>query len=495
MNEDNSDDDTQSSLASGSSLSTTQDNQRNVSAADEDSDDDFFDAALSLLLAEGVMEDDLEKYWGGSRPGKAPNKHRDFEGAANRLIRHYFSGDNSTYSEVDFKRRFRMERDVFQRIYTTITGDGMFAQRYDCTNKIGIHPLVRLTACLRVLMYGSCADLFDESFEIAESTLLLSVKAFCTSIIEHFGTAYLNRPPNEQELERILAINHKRGFPGLVASWDCKHFQWKNCPVYLAGQYTGKGTAPTVVLEAICDADLFIYYSFFGLPGSLNDINILSKSTILSALLSRQFDLRTADYTINGNARDWLYFLVDGIYPPWSIFMSTIPNPINDKERKYKERHEAVRKDIERAFGTLVQQFQILKQPFRSWSLEDNITIVNCCIIIHNMIVESRRYLYSVSRLHVPIQHGENNQPDNDQVDNGQMDNGHMDNDQVGNAQEENDNPVVATLFGYDAQVRHNDYDFGLAATILHSNFTDCIRHRSLKNDLVEHIWSNVGTG
>jgi Plant transposon protein len=235
-------------------------------------------------------------------------------------MRHYFIGDNSVYDENDFRRRFRMDSIVFEKIYNAIAGEGIFAQRYDCTNKAGIHPLVRITACLRVLSYGNCVDAYDESFQIAESTLIDSVKTFALTIIEKFGAAYLNRPPTEEELERILVINNNRGFPGLVASWDCKHFVWKNCPVYLAGQYTGKGKVPTVVLEAICDPNLFIYFSFFGLPGSLNDINILDRSTVFSALLSRRFDLKTKEYTINNNVRDWLYFLVDGIYPPWSIF-------------------------------------------------------------------------------------------------------------------------------------------------------------------------------
>jgi hypothetical protein len=43
---------------------------------------------------------------GGSMPGKATNKNRDFEDAYQRLIRDYFSGINSVYDEVDFEQRF-----------------------------------------------------------------------------------------------------------------------------------------------------------------------------------------------------------------------------------------------------------------------------------------------------------------------------------------------------------------------------------------------------
>lgn len=363
MQEDvDADSDTLSSL---SSINTNDVHKEEDDEDDEDEEDDIAEFAIVATIIEGMRRQRPKR--GGSHPGKAPNKKRDFEGAAENLIRQYFSGEESVYSEDDFERRFRMDRNVFHTIYSAILGEGSFVHRYDCTNKAGIHPLVRITACLRVLAYGSSADAYDESFQIAESTLLQSVKEFASMIVQKFGAMYLNRPPRQEELDRILNINNNRGFPGLVGCWDCKHFRWKNCPIYLAGQYTGKGKSPSVVLEAFCDPDLFIYYSFFGSPGSLNDINILDKSSIVLALLSRQFDLRTNPYTVNQNTRDWMYFLVDGIYPPWSIFMSTIAEPIGEKENLYKSRHESVRKDIERAFGTIVQRFQIVQVPFRSY--------------------------------------------------------------------------------------------------------------------------------
>ena len=425
----------------------------------DDSFNEAMDEQILGVLAEhcaNMATDELK--WGGSRPGKAPNKPRDFEAAYQQLLQQYFSGDDSIYSESDFRRRFRMERTVFETVYRAVASEQPFVLRQDCTKKVGIHPLVRFTACLRVLTYGNCADGYDETFQIAESTLIESVKSFANIIVDKFGAQYLNRPPTEAELQRILTINSNRGFPGLVACWDCKHFVWKNCPIYLAGQFSGKGKIPTIVLEAICDPDLFIYFSFFGSPGSLNDINILNKSTIVSALLSRRFDLKTESYTINNNVRDWLYFLVDGIYPPWAIFMSTIGNPIGEEQTLYKTRHEHVRKDIERAFGALVQQFQILQIPFRSWSLEDNSAILNCCVILHNIITESRRFSYSVNKWTRDVLIRDND-----------------------------DNNPLRSLFGYDEHIERPDYDMGLATTILQSNYIDEEAHRSLKHDLIQH--------
>jgi hypothetical protein len=160
------------------------------------------------------------------------------------------------------------------------------------SGKKGIHPLVRLTACIRRLAYGDSADRYDENLDMAESTISMSLKQFNKLMIEEFGAQYLNRCPSAVEIERVTSINAGRGFPGMFASWDCKHILWKNCPVSLARQYKGKESDKTLVLEVIADADLYIWYYFFGEAGSLNDINILNKSTIVGSILNGTFDLK-----------------------------------------------------------------------------------------------------------------------------------------------------------------------------------------------------------
>ena len=58
-----------------------------------------------------------------------------------------------------------------------------------------------------------------------------------------------------------------------------------------AGQHKGKEKKNTLILEAICDPDTYIWHSFFGEPGSLNDLNILEKSTIVGSILNGMMEL------------------------------------------------------------------------------------------------------------------------------------------------------------------------------------------------------------
>ena len=48
---------------------------------------------------------------------------------------------------------------------------------------------------------------------------------------------------------------------------------------------------------------------------------------------------------------------------------------------------EAVRKDIERAFGQIVKKFDILSRSIQFRKREVIVNVLNTCIILHNMTV------------------------------------------------------------------------------------------------------------
>ena len=118
-----------------------------------------------------------------------------------------------------------------------------------------------------------------------------------------------------------------------------------------AGQHKGKEKKNTLIIEVISYPDTYIWYSFFGEPGSLNDLNILEKWTIVGSILNGMMELHLPQelhYSINGTVRNYLYFIVDGIYPKWPIFVSTVSDAITvSKDKMFATYQEAMRKDIE----------------------------------------------------------------------------------------------------------------------------------------------------
>ena len=120
----------------------------------------------------------------------------------------------------------------------------------------------------------------------------------------------------------------------MLGSLDCMHWRWKNCPTAWAGQYSGRSGAPTIILEAVADYDLWIWHAYFGMPGSNNDINVLESSRLFSNLT--QGIAPPANYTIQGNEYNMGYYLADNIYPKWSTIVQTIRHLQGHKKKKIR---------------------------------------------------------------------------------------------------------------------------------------------------------------
>eukprot|EP00644_Phytophthora_capsici_P007941 jgi/Phyca11/128539/e_gw1.77.147.1 len=94
-------------------------------------------------------------------------------------------------------------------------------------------------------------------------------------------------------------------------------------------------------------------------------------------------------YKVNGNRYNFLYYLADGIYPEWRCFVKTISAPVNTKQKRFSAAQEALRKDVERAFGVLQARFAVIARPAHTWSLEKIKSTLKCCVILHNMIIDN----------------------------------------------------------------------------------------------------------
>jgi hypothetical protein len=228
-----------------------------------------------------------------------------------------------------------MRRDLFLRIVRDVQlVDEDFVQKRDASGKLGLSARQKVIAALRQLAYGSSGDAVDEYLRMGESTARKCMKRFCSAVIKAYKDEYLRRP-NEEDIKRLQEVGRDRGFPGMLGSLDCMHWTWKSCPTAWHGQYVGKEKKPTMVLEAVASYDLWIWHYFFGLPGSLNDINILDRSPLFAEVAegtgpSTSFEVNNRSYSMG-------YYLVDGIYPSYSTFVQTVSALQSHKHKVYKK--------------------------------------------------------------------------------------------------------------------------------------------------------------
>lgn len=194
------------------------------------------------------------------------------------------------------------------------------------------------------------------------------------------------RNPNEKDLKLIIRIIAGRGLPACVGRWDCQYWPWKICPVARAGQFKGKEKKPKSFSKAIADGELWIWGCHFGKPVSLNDINVSDTSALVSDMLQGGL-LPEYESNVNGKNYKNLYFLVDGIYPPWSIFVSSLSQAPIRKEKLFASAQEAMLKDVERAFGVLLSRWALLDKPLMLWDRHRTLKVIQTALILHNMVV------------------------------------------------------------------------------------------------------------
>ena len=204
-------------------------------------------------------------------------------------------------------------------------------------------------------------------------------------------SSYISSQGGCKSPARILAMNGARGFPGILASIDCMHRSWKNCLFGWQGctKVATKSIVVWYVLEAVADHETWIWHSFFGMAGSHNDINVLQRSPVFARLV--EGNAPPVNYVINNNEYNKGYCLADSIYPRWATFLKTISNPLGNIQSWFASQQESCRKDVKRAFGVLQHRFAIVRCPAVTWSNKQMWEVMNACVIMHNMIIESER--------------------------------------------------------------------------------------------------------
>ncbi|XP_071712715.1 uncharacterized protein [Rutidosis leptorrhynchoides] len=141
------------------------------------------------------------------------------------------------------------------------------------------------------------------------------------------------RSPNAYDVQRLYSKHEEKdGFKGMLGSIDCMHWEWKNCPVALKEQYTrGDHKKPTIMLEAVASVTL-----------------------------------------VKGFAC-----------------------PTDEPRIKFTRFQASARKDVERVFGALQGRFHILRLAARTMSVNKMRRVMDCCVILHNMILEDQGFALS----------------------------------------------------------------------------------------------------
>lgn len=184
-----------------------------------------------------------------------------------------------------FQRRYRMSPRLFERMFFDITdleiGSCFFQTAPDALGVFGSSNLQKVCAAISQMAYGTASDHVEEYTGVADGTARKSLRKFCKNVIRQYGPEYLGAW-KEADIKKEMGVNAARGFPRMLGSVDCTHWQWKMCPISWQGMYQDTNRKRSTVAEAIAGHDMYFFQAFVGLPGSLNDLNIMGVSTMQS---------------------------------------------------------------------------------------------------------------------------------------------------------------------------------------------------------------------
>ena len=203
-------------------------------------------------------------------------------------------------TQQKFHRNFRMSDYLFDRIHMDITDPvwGLFLGRPDAVGQKGPSSIQRMYSVIHRLAFGSCSFAVKDYSGVRSDLGRDCLYDFCKFIIRRYGRDYLGKWDKAAMLAE-MAANEKRGFPGMLGSIDCCHWVWHRCPVALQGQFQDRLGKRSRVVEAIAGVDTYIHQAFVWLPGSLNDINIMSRTDLQHKyMMSAAFD---HEYKLDGD--------------------------------------------------------------------------------------------------------------------------------------------------------------------------------------------------
>ncbi|XP_057793105.1 uncharacterized protein LOC131009710 [Salvia miltiorrhiza] len=142
--------------------------------------------------------------------------YRDHEATHLCLMQDYFN-DNLTYGPTFFRRRFRMQKELFLRIVNAVQAENTYFQMsHDARGRASLTPLHKCTVAFRQLAIGVT---FDEYLKVADTTGRLCLKKFCMAVIRAYGAEYL-RLPITTDIQRLFQM-HVEELPKGVTRCIC----------------------------------------------------------------------------------------------------------------------------------------------------------------------------------------------------------------------------------------------------------------------------------
>lgn len=142
----------------------------------------------------------------------------------------------------------------------------------------------------------------------------------------------------------------------LSAQLLCVDYQLRTPALAVKKSFRGVGRQficerkkPTLLFKAAENDELGIGACLLGKRKSMNDTNIINPSPVTTCFMDLSI-LAIFRYTVIEKEKSYVYFSIDGIYPPYSIFDNIIAEERIQLKNEFAAAQEALQKNVENSF-------------------------------------------------------------------------------------------------------------------------------------------------
>ena len=178
-----------------------------------------------------------------------------------------------------------------------------------------------------------------------------------------------------------------KNFPGCIGYLDCVKItsQREDSPI-------GKGETENIMeMNVECWMDMDKYcWAYYSLPNVGNgDVKLLKSSPLLREIFRTDLTLyHEKGYRIKdtGTIRHLMYFIVEGKYPKWPIFIEKKEDDERSAVRIFNQSHDTARNVVKEFFLEMKRKYSILYDSVGCEEVKVCDMISKACIILHNVM-------------------------------------------------------------------------------------------------------------
>ena len=320
-------------------------------ASSEDSDTDGDDDAMLLqVLLDMVPRDSVPR------------------------ARDYFENVIPEMTDEDFRENFRLTRNSFQRVLDKLGADPGWHE----ANQFGKEavPLDKqLVMTLHFLGTSACTfRSMCNLFGVSKSTGHKVVRRTCKAL-RRISPLVVKWPAVDEVPEIVEKFAGLAGFPNVVGAVDGTHIAIKPS-ADRQDAYANRLKYHSMLLQVICDADMFFLDCYTGWPGSVHDARVFRNCPVYLAANAN----RAAVFPNNS------LLLGDSAYPLKAWCMTPFKGPNQPPQNvRYNTIHSVTRQVVERAIGLLKGRWRLLQGTLNMTGDEVMVDTILACCVLHNI--------------------------------------------------------------------------------------------------------------